>query len=205
LPAPVAAPAGEPAPAAAPAAPTASDTPAFYGSGRSMRVKYELAEARALVTSHDDGFHANPDYPAGLQPRNRGGKPATTQVFDILNRLDPERLGPNVEANSGAPIVGPDNVVESGNGRSMALRMAYRRDGAPAYRAFLERQVWDTSGFKEPVLVGRRVSAMDDAEREAFAHAANGSVALRMTPAEQALADGRHLTPDVGTSPRAAS
>ena len=53
--------------------------------------------------------------------------------------------------------------------------------------------------------LGSRVSAMDDAEREAFAHAANGSVALRMTPAEQALADGRHLTPDVGTSPRAAS
>ena len=196
--APVAAPGEPPVAAPAPATTPAADTEAFYGSGRSVRVKYELAEARALVTSHDDGFHANPDYPAALQPRNRGGKPATQQVFDILNRLDPERLGPNVEANSGAPIVGPDNVVESGNGRSMALRMAYARDGAPAYRAFLERQGFDTSGFKEPVLVGRRVSPMDDAEREAFAQAANGSVALRMTPAEQALADARHLTPDVG-------
>ena len=198
LPPPVAAPGEPPVAAPAPAPTPTADSPAFYGSGRSVRVKYELAEARSIITSHDEGFHTNSDYPQNFQPRNRGGKPATAQVFDILNNLDPERLGPNVEANSGAPIIGPDSIVESGNGRSMALRMAYARDGAPGYRAFLERQGFDTSGFKEPVLVGRRVSPMDDAEREAFAQAANGSVALRMTPAEQALADARHLSPDVG-------
>ena len=282
-----------PAPASAPKpAPTSR---AFFGGGRAINVKYELAEASDLVTSHDDGFHVNPDYPAELQPRNRGGKPATEQVYDILNRLEPEMLGRSAEANSGAPIVGPDNVVESGNGRAMALRMMYARgrvvlpegaaafrhegriwtggrhieavnraidelgpasidkisdgitdasfghirggrfvqdgesglrtvtkeigshtaiksfyendtdrsgptpttEGDAGYRAFLEREGFDTSGFKAPVLVRRRVTPMSDSERESFAQAANGSVALRMTAAEQALADARHLSPDI--------
>jgi hypothetical protein len=45
--------------------------------------------------------------------------------------------------------------------------------------------------------VARRVTQMGPAEREAFAQAANGSASLRMTPAEQAMADARHLTSDV--------
>lgn len=192
----------QPAPPAPAAPPPGGGTQAFYSGSRSIRIKYELAEAGDLITSHDDGFHENPAYPQNWQPRNRGGKPATAQVLEILNKLEPELLGRSVDANSGAPIVGPDNIVESGNGRAMALRMAHERGSADGYRAFLEREGFDTSGFKEPVLIRRRVTAMSDAQREDFAHAANGSASLRMSPTEQALADARHIAPEIAALAR---
>lgn len=167
-----------------------------YAARRSVAVKYELAERADLVTSHDQNFVANPAYPAELQPRNRAGAPQREQVYDMAAKLEPERLGPSPEANSGAPIVGPDNVVESGNGRTMAIGMAYAR-GDGAYRAWLERRGFDTSGFNEPVLVARRTEAMSAEERAAFAHTANGSASLRMSATEQALSDARHIGADL--------
>ena len=61
-------------------------------------------------------------------------------------RLQPERLGRSPEANSGAPIVGPDNVVESGNGRTLALGKAYGSARAGDYRNWLQSQGVDTTG-----------------------------------------------------------
>lgn len=200
-------PAPEPPPAAPPSpeeiataksAPIATNERAFVGS-RAVDVRYELAELGDLVGSHDRDFRVNPDYPAELQPRDRGGKAARDQVYDMAAKLEPERLGPSPEANSGAPIVGPDNVIESGNGRAMAIRAAYDMDGerAAAYRAWLERNGYETNGMKQPVLVARRTSPMSEAERADFAHAANGSASLRMNAVEQALSDARHISGDL--------
>lgn len=171
---------------------------AFVGP-RAVDVRYELAELGDLVGSHDRDFRVNPDYPAELQPRDRGGKAARDQVYDMAARLEPERLGPSPEANSGAPIVGPDNVIESGNGRTMAIRAAYDMGGerAAAYRAWLERNGYETTGMEQPVLVARRTSPMSEAERADFAHAANGSASLRMNAVEQALSDARHISGDL--------
>ena len=176
----------------------AAEGRAFVGS-RAVDVRYELAELGDLVGSHDRDFRVNPDYPAELQPRDRGGKAARDQVYDMAAKLEPERLGPSPEANSGAPIVGPDNVIESGNGRTMAIRAAYDMDGerAAAYRAWLERNGYETTGMKQPVLVARRTSPMSEAERADFAHAANGSASLRMNAVEQALSDARHISGDL--------
>jgi hypothetical protein len=88
-------------------------------------VNYEVANLPALITSHDADFRVNPRYPAQLQPRARDSAPARDQVNSIAARLQPERLGRSPRANSGAPVVGPDNVVESGNGRTLALGKAY--------------------------------------------------------------------------------
>jgi len=194
------------APAGAPPPPTAEEVAsvnraprtiadrAFVGN-RAVDVRYELAEADDLVASHDRDFRVNPEYPAELQPRDRSAAAARDQVYDMAAKLEPGRLGPSPEANSGAPIIGLDNVVESGNGRTLAIRAAYDQGGerSAAYRAFLERSGFDTSGFKEPVLVARRVSGMSAEERAEFAHAANGSASLRMNAVEQALSDARHI------------
>jgi ddrB-like ParB superfamily domain len=183
--------------AAASAARTSGDQ--VYSGKRAVRVKYELSEAGDLVTSHDTDFNVNPDYPAELQPRDRSGAPQKAQVFDIAQNLIPEKLGPQVDANSGAPIVGPDNVVESGNGRTLALRLAYGLNnfGASAYRAMLERMGYDTSGMKAPILIGRRISDMTPEERANFAHATNGSQSARLSAVEQALSDARLLSSDI--------
>ncbi|MCI0601336.1 MAG: hypothetical protein L0Y60_17840, partial [Beijerinckiaceae bacterium] len=170
----------------------------FLGN-RAVDVKYELAEARDLVTSHDRDFNVNPAYPAELQPRERANVASRAQVVDMAANLEPSRLGPSPEANAGAPIVGPDNVVESGNGRVMAIRNAYGEatNRAGAYRGFLEQSGYDTSKFAHPVLIARRVTAMSPEERAAFAQSANASASLRMSTMEQAIADARHIGRDI--------
>lgn len=170
-----------------------------FAGTRAVRVKYELAERSNLVTSHDLDGAVNAAYPPDLQPRNRAGVPQRDQVHAMATDLVPERLGPSADANAGPPIVGADNIVESGNGRTLAIGLAYRQasERAAAYRAFLERSGFDTTGLREPVLIARRLSTMSDAERTAFAHAANGSQALRMSATEQAVSDARHIGPDI--------
>src|ERR1017187_4396935 len=125
----------------------------------------------------------NHDYPPELQPRDRGNVSSRAQVYDMAANLEPSRLGPSPEANAGAPLVGPDNVVESGNGRTMAIRTAYDQgsDRAGAYKGFLDRSGYDTSGFSKPVLVARRVTDMTSEERAGFAQSANASASLRMS------------------------
>lgn len=89
-------------------------------AGQKIAVRPKLVEAADLVTSD------RPEYPKELQPRQRGARAALTeQVASIARNLNPEMLGNAPEADRGAPIVGPGNVVESGNGRVFALRKAY--------------------------------------------------------------------------------
>jgi hypothetical protein len=165
----------------------------YDAEGRSVGVTYEVVEADSLVTSHGDDMSPNPLFPPELQPRDRTRAISQDQVQSIAGNLQPERLGPSPQAESGAPIVGPDGLVESGNARVMALRRAYQAGGVPAenYRAFLRAQNFDISGMQNPVLVARRVTDLDDEARVGFVTAANRSTALRLGASEQALADAR--------------
>jgi hypothetical protein len=104
-------------------------------------------------------------------------------------RLQPERLGPSPEANSGAPIVGPDNVVESGNGRTLGIAKAYKAGRGDKYRKWLESQGHDVTGIDQPVLIARRQTELSPEDRVAFTHSANTASGLRMNAAEQAAAD----------------
>jgi hypothetical protein len=153
-------------------------------------VRPRIVEARDLVTSDAEA------YPPDLQPRQRGARVALSeQVRGIAKNLEPERLGASPEADRGAPITGPENVVESGNGRVMALRDVYANnpEKAAAYRAFLESQGHDLTGFKEPVLVRERVTPMTDAERRAFTVEANQAATAALSPVERAQTDARLL------------
>lgn len=153
-----------------------------------------MVEYPDLIASHDANFNANKAFPQQLQPRARESAPARDQVNTMAARIQPERLGPSPEANSGAPIVGPDNVVESGNGRTLAIGKAYQK-GNTAYRDWLEGQGYDTTGMKQPVLVARRTSDMTPAQREYFANSANSSASLKMSATEQAASDAKLLNP----------
>lgn len=175
----------------------------FYPGG-SIDARYDLAEHADLVTSHDADFNVRPDYPSELQPRDRSGAPAQDQVNTIAANLEPDRLGPSPEANAGAPIVGPDGVVESGNGRVLAVGKAYDAGRGDAYRQWLEQQGYDTTVYDKPVLVGMRETPLNPDQRAGFAHAANGSASLRMSATEQALSDARLIdsnTLDLAKSP----
>jgi hypothetical protein len=167
----------------------------YDSEGRSVGVSYEVVEADDLVVSNLDDFSVNPSFPAELQPRDRTRAMSQDQVNGIASQLDPERLGPSTNAADGAPIIGPDGVVESGNGRVLALRRVYADEGtnAASYKNFLKAQGFDPGEMRQPVLVARRVTDLDPAERQKFAAAANRATVLRLSATEQALADARLL------------
>jgi ddrB-like ParB superfamily domain len=167
----------------------------YYPSG-SLDVNHEVVPLSDLVTSHDADFTVNSNYPQELQPRARETAPARDQVNQMSARLQPARLGPSPEANSGAPIVGPDNVVESGNGRTLAIAKAYKAGRGEKYRQWLQDQGHDVEGIDQPVLIARRKTDLSPADRVAFTHSANTASGLRMNAAEQAAADAKLITPD---------
>jgi hypothetical protein len=161
-------------------------------SGGSVDLVPKVVEARAVKTS------ADPDYLPDLQPRNRMRAASEVQISDMSRNLTPQRLGVSTEADRGAPIVGPDGMTESGNGRVLAIRQAYAQNGAQAqkYREWLASQGVDVSKYREPILVRERATPMSHEERRAFTVAANQSSTLSMSGAEKALADSRALTPE---------
>jgi ddrB-like ParB superfamily domain len=167
----------------------------YYPSG-SLDVSHEVVNLPDLITSHDTDFNVNRAYPQELQPRARETAPARDQVNQMSARLQPERLGPSPEANSGAPIVGPDNVVESGNGRTLAIAKAYKAGRGDKYRKWLESQGHDVTGIDQPVLIARRQTDLTPDQRAGFTHSANTASGLRMNAAEQAAADAKLITPD---------
>jgi predicted kinase len=163
------------------------------GDGRAVDVQPIVVEASSLTTSTDAGFDSR------LQPRQRERAASQAQIRDIAANLAPERLGVSTEADRGAPIVGPDGMVESGNARVLALRQVYGEggDAAQRYREWLAQQGVDTSKFQQPVLVRQRVTELTPQDRAAFTVAANQSATLTMSAGERALADARAITPEM--------
>lgn len=162
--------------------------PTFTATGRRVEVRYEVTDIRNLIPSHMDDMRANPAFPAELQPRDRTRAASEAQIAEMAARLEPERLGPSADAATGAPIVGPDNVVESGNGRVLALRRSSAERKA-AYREWIKSQGFEVEGIANPVLIARRAEQLSEQERLAFVREANAATAMRMGAAEQAAAD----------------
>lgn len=165
--------------------------------GLAVPVRYRLVEAGDLVTSHTNDLTANPAFPAELQPRDRTRAASSEQIARIEGQIRPELLGESVKASDGAPIIGPDAVVESGNARTIALRRAYESGKADGYRAWLEAnagrfglQPEEVQGMRRPVLVRERIGQIDRAE---FARQANESPIAALSPVEQARADAARM------------
>jgi len=191
-------------PKAVPGAETSFSTEA----GARVDAQYALMEAGDLNTSHDENLRANPAYPQELQPRQRDRAASEMQVSSIVQRLDPVRLGESADAANGAPIVGADGLVESGNARTIALKRVYGANGAKAdaYKQFLTDNAErfgispeSVQGMNNPVLVRVRTTPVNRAE---FARQANASTVAQMSPSEQARSDAARiddmgdLTPD---------
>ena len=63
----------------------------------------------------------------------------------MANDLRPELLGESYKLSDGAPIIGMDNVVESGNGRTLAIGKAYENGRAEEYQKYIEK--WNEYNF----------------------------------------------------------
>jgi hypothetical protein len=186
-----------PPPATAPEAPSAGIVMATGADpNKTYQFRYRVVPLDSLVASHDDNFTRNPAFPKELQPRLRSRTASQMQVNTIASTLNPAALIEDVgQIDRGPMIVGPDNVVESGNGRTLALRLARQQypDKWNAYQQALQAKLGElgidpasVQGMADPVLVRERV---DDVDRAEFAKEANEATILGMSTIEQALAD----------------
>lgn len=162
-------------------------------TGRSFEVQHKLVEAADLITSNNPNGQINPNYPKELQPRDRTRAASQLQITEIANQLNPFLLGENPNASDGAPIVSVENIVESGNGRSMAITKAYMEGKAEHYRQWLKEQGYNTDGMTAPVLVRERITPMTSAERIAYTGEANQRSTLELSDTEQAKSDAAKL------------
>lgn len=169
---------------------------------KSYAVRYELREMNDVITSNTDTGAINPDYPAELQPRDRSRAASREQINRIAGTLEPDALvGEYGSLDRGAPIIGDDNAVESGNGRMMALRKA-KQDHPEKYDAYKKRLADvaaergidpdEVKKMDNPVLVRVRQS---DVDRVKFAEESNTSAALSMSDTERAKGDARRISP----------
>lgn len=163
--------------------------------GAEVPVRFAVVELQDLKTSHSDDLTPLADYPAVLQPRDRSRAGSQAENYALERDMNPALLMRDKAAGTGAPIVSPDGLVESGNGRTIALRRS-ANTGTEAwgrYQAELARQGIDVSDFDQPVLVRMRTASMTGAERADLAREMNSSVTEAYSPVEQAKADARRL------------
>lgn len=165
--------------------------------GTKVSTVFAVLEADQVIASHTATGAENPNYPQELQPRDRSRESSQAWVQKTSNTLDPESLGRSGRADTGAPIVGDDLVVESGNGRTMAIQLAYERGNADEYKEWLidEAEYFGFSAdqinqFKQPILVRIRTSEVD---RVQFTVEANQDDKLSFSATERAKTDARRL------------
>lgn len=163
-------------------------------------VEYRLVEAGDLTTSHDDTFKERADYPQALQNRDRSSPALRRQVEEYAKRLNPAKLGEDSGVIGGAPVV-RNGIVESGNGRTMAVRRAYKMGKAKDYRKFLEENAEkfgltkeDVANFKRPVLVRQRLTNMSAKQLSDYTKDANTRDSYDLSAVEQANSDANRLT-----------
>lgn len=165
--------------------------------GTKVSTVFAVLEVDQVIASHTATGAKNPNYPQELQPRDRSRESSQTWVQKTSNTLDPESLGRSGRADTGAPIIGDDLVVESGNGRTMAIQLAYERGNADEYKEWLieEAEYFGFSAdqinqFKHPILVRIRTSEVD---RVQFTVEANQDDKLSFSATERAKTDAKRL------------
>lgn len=159
------------------------------GDDTRIDVDYEVVDYSALIKASGD-----------LQPRDRSRINSDEWVAATAARLDPAQLMPSPTADRGTPIVGPDGVIESGNGRSMAIARAYEQhpDRAQAYRGAIEAAGYQIpEGVERPVLIARRRTELTPEQRRRLVIDAQDSGVAQMTPTEVARATATGMNPGI--------
>ena len=169
-----------------------------------IEAKFEIVELDDLIASNVDGgdkLSVNSQYLAELQPRDRDTAESLTQIQEMSDpsRFDERELvWPSTTGKGGAPVIGPDNMVESGNGRVLVLGRIYDQKGPRLARYKDELKQWaprygidadSIDGMKRPVMIRRRITELDPEDRITFTQRSNTDEVARMQPDEVALSD----------------
>ena len=123
-----------------------------------------------------------------------------TQVYKMARSLDPTMLTASVNLNMGAPVIRSDGVVLNGNGRAMAIALAYNQgfDAATGYRQHLIDNAADfgltpeaVKTIEQPILVRVIVGELDSEMLDSAIHSTIGG--SDMSGLETANADAARL------------
>ena len=172
--------------------------------GKEFKATYKIVPVDDVISSNTWDFGKNENYPEELQPRDRDRVTMREQVDDMSRNLNPADLAESRSINEGAPLINADNVVENGNGRTMAIARAYKQ-GSEAYKAsgeaykqylvdnaekfgYTKEQV---QAMGNPILVRQRDASSDNLQ-DAIIHSTNGG--MRMGAMQQAQADAGKIT-----------
>ena len=99
------------------------------GTQTPLAAQYEVRPLSELIASHQPNnfFERNPNYPEGVQERdytNDKNEQAKVIANSIAGYFDPAHIiSTDASAQGGTPIIMPNGVVVSGNGRAMTLQM----------------------------------------------------------------------------------
>lgn len=176
---------------------------AYTDANDAVEYQWAVVPVSSLNISNDDTGRINPSYPQELQPRDRTTAGSEAQVADIAKNMNLSRLSASSSVGDGAPIIGPDAVAESGNGRLMGMRRAWMSDSkaAQAYRSQLIStaasyglNAEQVEAVPQPVLVRIRTT---DLNRTAFVLSANVSTIAPKREIEQAKIDAKQIVPDI--------
>ena len=168
--------------------------------GKEFEITYKIVPGDTLISSSNYDFVKNDKYPSELQPRNRDRAAMKAQVDDIARNLNPSDLAEARSVNQGAPVINQDNVVENGNGRTMAITRAYKmyEEAGEKYRQSLienaEKYGYtkeEVEAMENPILVRQR-SKDSDSMQDSIIHSTVGG--MRMSAAQQAQADAKRLS-----------
>lgn len=168
-----------------------------------IETQFGVIDINNVITSHDINLKENPLFPKEAQPRDRSKSATEEQIQNIYNRLDPERLAENRLAAHGAPIIGSDGVVETGNARTIALQRLYKdnHQNIENYKNWLienaERFGLNPEKIRQienPILVRERLT---DIDRQRFTQEANVGETARMSVVEQGAVDAQRLSDDL--------
>lgn len=173
--------------------------------GKELKVSYRIVPAETLIASNTADFGKNENYPEKLQPRDRDRASMKEQVDDMARNLRPEDLTESRSVNQGAPLVNQDNVVENGNGRTMAITRAYTTDGdaykasSQKYKQYLVEHAEEYGYTREevetmqnPVLIRQR-DASSDFLQDSIIHSTEGG--MKMSASQQAKVDAEKISP----------
>lgn len=176
----------------------------FTPTGKQIETEFTIFDAndQNLITSNDSAGNSNPNYPQHLQPRDRTRVSSLAQISEIVNKMEPSRLGDSQETDRGAPIV-KSGVVESGNGRVLAIRQAYKNGKAEKYKQFLIDNAeqfglnkQDIEAMEAPILTRERLTELTKDELINFTVDSNRQAGIERSPAELALTDASLFTDD---------
>jgi hypothetical protein len=177
-----------------------------YNRQKMYPMRVRIVELDSLIPSQTDLYGDNPAYNKDFQPRDRDSDASRDQVEGpegFIARWNPVLFVEDIHRlNDGPSIIGPDNMVESGNGRIMALRRA-RSDYRALWQAYqdalraalpnLNLPPTAMDGLRFPVVVRERTQPMTHQERIDFTVECGAGTGLGMRTAEKARVDARNL------------